>query len=338
MCCANAAEWIFRQKYMHEGTEMKQVADKYALVCDCRPLSYSAVSEKEGKKVMKREDIWIRDPFVLKYDGKYYLYGTGIPGIEDINSSMGFCCYISEDLEEWTEPILCFEPPKDFWAEKNFWAPEVHEYQGKFYMLASFYAEGKMRATQALVSDRPEGPYKVFGEPLTPTDWMCLDGTLYIEDDRPYLVFCHEWVQVGDGEIVCVPLKKDLSKADGEPIVLFKASESGWAQPIDGGHVKGIVTDGPCLVKRDGELIMFWSSFHNGVYAVGMAISESGKLAGPWRHLDRLLFEKDGGHGMLFEGLDGKLYFSLHQPNVSPLERPYFFEIEKKEEGYRLKE
>lgn len=287
---------------------------------------------------MKKRDIWIRDPYVLPYEGKYYLYGTGIPGIEDINLGKGFCCYISEDLEEWSEPILCFEAPKDFWATRDYWAPEVHVYHGKFYMLASFYAEGKMRVTQALVADRPEGPFRVWGEPLTPSDWMCLDGTLYVEEEQPYLVFCHEWVQAGDGEIAYVPLKQDLSGASGEPTVLFKASESGWAEPIDGGDIKGVVTDGPCLVKRNGELLMFWSSFYNGVYAVGMAQSESGKLIGPWRHLEQLLFDKDGGHGMLFESLEGKLYFSLHQPNFSPAERACFFELEKAKEGYRLKE
>ena len=47
---------------------------------------------------MKREDIRIRDPFVLPYQGKYYLYGTGTPGAEDINQGRQFWCYISEDL------------------------------------------------------------------------------------------------------------------------------------------------------------------------------------------------------------------------------------------------
>ena len=81
---------------------------------------------------------------------------------------------------------------------------------------------------------------------------------------------------------------------------------------------------------------MFWSSFHKGCYAVGMAVSESGRLAGPWKHLDNLLFKKDGGHGMLFESLEKKLYFTFHQPNTPQVERPCFFEIKKAKEGYRL--
>jgi len=129
---------------------------------------------------MRREDIRIRDPFILPYNNKYYLFGTGVPGADDIDLGRQFWCYISEDLEEWSEPILCFDAPNDFWGERNFWAPEVHVYKGKFYMFGSFMADGKMRATQALVSDKPEGPFQVFGKPLTPSEWMCLDGTFYV--------------------------------------------------------------------------------------------------------------------------------------------------------------
>lgn len=288
---------------------------------------------------MKLNEINIRDPFVLHYEGQYYMYGSrvwepyeGAPW----GAQTGFDVYISKDLENWSEPKSVFEIPESFWATKDAWAPEVHRYHGKFYMLASFYAQNKKRATQAMVADNPEGPFRIVGEPLTPTDWECLDGTLYVEEDVPYLVFSHEWLQVGDGEIAMIQLKDDLSASVGEPKVLFKASESGWAEEIGSGDVKGIVTDGPWLVK-DGELLLlFWSSFRAGCYAVGMAVSESGKLSGPWKHLDKPLFEKDGGHGMLFKSMEEKLYFTFHQPNTPQLERPHFFEIEKDEEGYRL--
>ncbi len=278
---------------------------------------------------MRRDEIRVRDPFVLPYEDKYYLFGTGAPKQKNINVGRQFWCYISEDLENWSEPVCCFDAPMDFWGQKNFWAPEVHIYNGRFYMLASFYAEGRNRATQALVSDRPEGPYRVVGQPLTPPDWMCLDGTLYTENGVPYLVFCHEWLQIGDGEIAVIPLKKDLSASDGEAAILFRAGESGWAEPITVGGISGIVTDGPFLVKEDGKLLMLWSSFHGGTYAVGVAVSESGSIWGPWKHSDKLLFSQDGGHCMLFRGFDGKTYCTLHRPNVSPMERPFFLSMEK---------
>lgn len=285
---------------------------------------------------MRCKEIHIRDPFILPYEGKYYMYGTGNPYVEDIDMGRQFWCYVSEDMENWSEPMLCFDAPDDFWAEYNFWAPEVHFYRGKFYMLASFCGENQMRATQALVAERPEGPYQVVGDTLTPKDWMSLDGTLYVENETPYLVFCHEWTQVQDGEIAVVPLKDDLSGANGEPVVLFKASESGWSQEITSGGYTGRVTDGPYLVNTKDALVMFWSSFYHDSYAVGMAISKSRSIFGPWEHADRLLFEKDGGHGMSFTAFDGKQYFVLHQPNAPKEERPHFFEIKESRGRFEL--
>jgi len=43
---------------------------------------------------MKLNEINIRDPFILPYGGKYYMYGSR--GFEAI----GFDVYISEDLDE----------------------------------------------------------------------------------------------------------------------------------------------------------------------------------------------------------------------------------------------
>ena len=289
---------------------------------------------------MRLNEINIRDPFILPYEGKYYMYVTRVqkpyPGA-DWGEQTGFDVYISNDLEDWSEPQSVFEVPESFWATKEAWAPEVHFFNERFYMLATFCADNGKRATQALVADSPRGPFQVFGEPLTPSDWVCLDGTLYVEDGVPYLVFSHEWLQVDDGEIAMIQLKQDLSAAVGEPKILFNASESGWADAIHKEDKIVYVTDGPWIVKEDNQLFMFWSSFYKEFYAEGIAISESGKIAGPWKHSKQLLFDKDGGHGMLFQDFSGRKYFALHRPNNALFERPHFFEVEKTIEGYQLK-
>ena len=66
--------------------------------------------------------------------------------------------------------------------------------------------------------------------PVTPAEWECLDGTLYEEDGRLYLVFCREWMQTGDGEMYAMPLDESLNRA-GDPILLFTASNAPWARP-----------------------------------------------------------------------------------------------------------
>lgn len=52
---------------------------------------------------MKREDINIRDPFILPYEGKYYLYGSRGSEVWEDNAT-GLDVYVSEDLENWSEP------------------------------------------------------------------------------------------------------------------------------------------------------------------------------------------------------------------------------------------
>ncbi len=84
---------------------------------------------------MKLNEIYIRDPYILPYEGSYYLYG------KTAGENTEFVVYISKDLDEWTEPKKVFTPDKDFWADRDFWAPEVHMYKGKFYMFASFKSE-----------------------------------------------------------------------------------------------------------------------------------------------------------------------------------------------------
>ena len=165
---------------------------------------------------MKREEINIRDPFVLTRNGQYYLYGTR--GATCWGPADGFDVYVSRDLENWDGPFECFHNDGTFWADRNYWAPEVHEYHGKLYMLASFKREDLCRGTAILTADDPLGPFVPHSDGrVTPSNWECLDGTLYVSpDDKPYLVFAHEWVQVGDGEICAMPLSDDLSRAIGE--------------------------------------------------------------------------------------------------------------------------
>jgi hypothetical protein len=60
----------------------------------------------------------------------------------------------------------------------------------------------------------------------TPTSMMTLDGTFWVEDGVPYMVFCNEWVQVSDGTIEYMLLKDDLSDAAGPPVRMFRGSEA----------------------------------------------------------------------------------------------------------------
>ncbi len=283
---------------------------------------------------MNLSDIHIRDPFVLPVpsEGRYYLYGT-MGQYTWGDTAVGFDCYTSADLETWEGPFSVFRPPEGFWADRNFWAPEVHAYAGRYYMFASFKAPGVCRGTQILVADSPLGPFSPLSAgPVTPPDWECLDGTLFVSPEgQPWIVFCHEWVQVGDGQVCSLPLSKDLSAPAGDPILLFTASQAPWAQELNSKGRRGYVTDGPFLHRLpNGELLLLWSSFVAGDYAIGVARSTSGNILGPWQQDTQPLYSGDGGHCMTFRDFAGNLWLSLHRPNGFPNERPLILPLDER--------
>ncbi|MCA9241380.1 MAG: family 43 glycosylhydrolase, partial [Planctomycetales bacterium] len=222
------------------------------------------------------------------------------------------------------------------------WAPELHKYRGRYYLLLTFdtrhlFAEQwrnwlprVTRGSQVLAADSVAGPYLPFANHSTlPTDMMTLDGTLWVEDGVPYMVFCHEWVQIKNGTIESIRLKEDLSATIGEPVRLFNGSDAPWARTSKEHGCN--VTDGPYLhVSKSGKLFMIWTSFSAQGYTVGLAISDSGKLAGPWRQQEEPIYGgggENGGHGMLFSTFGGQLMMALHRPN-SRAAQPRLFLME----------
>lgn len=277
---------------------------------------------------VKNSDINIRDPFVLTHNGKYYMYGTRANnfGVK----TGGFDVYIGTDLENWSAPVEVFGSENFGFNSAVNWAPEVHEFGGKFYMFATFTKPNGLRGTYILKSDSPDGQFVPASDgAVTPYEWECLDGTLYVEDEKPYCVFCHEHTQILDGTICFVELKSDFSGSVGEPVELFKASSFLKREATEKCHN---VTDGPFLYKKEnGKLIMIWSTCADG-YLQCVATSDNGSIFGKWSHL-KPVFEDNGGHGMVFKDLEGDLKLTLHCPNTQTFERPVFFSIKETEDS-----
>jgi len=297
------------------------------------------------KKSTDIKDIHIRDPFILvdRASKTYYMYRSAHGDMSEYDGRGGVEVFKSKDLKNWEGPQLAMVVPEDNWITGRIWAPEVHAYNGKYYMFATVnsdiiwqaapkdWAAKTFRGVQVYVADRPEGPFKAFSRfPHTPVDEMALDGTLWVEDGKPYMVYCHEWVQTVDGEMCVMALSDNLSKTEGRSIKLFNASAAKWSTGSTGkeGRPKSYVTDGCFLYKtKTGKLLMIWSSFMYGQYALGIAESMTGSVMGPWKQNDEPLFSANGGHGMIFKSLEGKLYLVLHSPNDRD-ERATFIELE----------
>src|SRR5688500_9535456 len=192
-----------------------------------------------------RSQIRIRDPFVLPDASTqtYLVYGTTTSGIFDSGvERKAVMAFRTTDLEHWENPVPVWEVPAEHWGRETVWAPEVHQYRGKFSLFVTLTSNETLpppggrpqnvrRGTEILVADSPLGPFQPLGRgPQTPHEWMALDGSLWLEDNMPYLVFCHEWAQITDGSFDAVRLSDDLARAAGEPQLLFHASEAPWVR------------------------------------------------------------------------------------------------------------
>lgn len=305
-------------------------------------------------RTVTAEEIPMRDPFVFPFaaERKYYLFGTTFAdgcGNED----PVFEVYVGDDLKTWTGPYVAFRPPKGFWGVRHYWAPEVFEVDGKFFMFASFKGGiGENRGTGILIADHPAGPYRPHSAgAVTLAGCECLDGTYYEDKDgQRWIVFCHEWTELYEGKIKALRLTRDLRSSYGEPVTILNAAEMKWIRLFGDPRIEktGYLTDAPFLYKaRNGELLLLWSSYSApsysetglGGYTVAIARSASGRIEGPWRHDDRLFMDRNAGHSSLFRDFDGGLWISTHYPDTPHgQERPLFLRVEELENGLALAE
>ncbi len=305
---------------------------------------------QKGRSVIRQniplDSIRLSDPFILadKKTATYYMTGTGGR------------LWKSKDLQTWTGPYAIAQTDPQSWMGPNpmIWAAELHEYKGRYYYFATFTNKAvnidtvkgnviERRASHVLVSDQPDGPYVPMKDSIyLPADMPTLDGTFWVDkDQRPYMVYCYEWLQNWDGTIEKIELKPDLSGSIGKGHLLFKASASPWSKERDdkGRIIFNKVTDGPFLFNtQTGRLGMLWTSWIFNVYTQGVAYSESGTLDGPWVHEKDPITPPNFGHGMLFKTFEGKLLMSVHSHREDTpgqtIRIPHLFEVD--DSGDRL--
>ena len=264
--------------------------------------------EKNKAAIIESQVTLQRDPYILVEDGIYYMYGTKWICRKNISGSLA---------GEWTDLGVCVTVPEN--AAGCYWAPEVHKYEGKYYMFTTYLADDtNLRGCSIFMSKHPEGPFvEISNGQVTPKTWDSIDGTFYVDEEgQPWMVFVHEWTSTDDGigRMCAAKLSDDLTHFISEPIELFRADDPSWTDQC--------VTDGCFMYKcADGTLLMIWSNDYAYGYCVGIARSDNGRIDGNWTQDDELLYSKEmtgeyeGGHAMIFTDVDGQMYLSLHAPD-----------------------
>jgi hypothetical protein len=190
----------------------------------CLWLPGQSQQSRQQPDSIKLSNINMRDVCILPDPASktYYMVGAG--------RQNSVRAYTSTDLATWYGPEIIFTAPDSLWGDIEIfgiWAPELHAYRDKYYLFLTFNTRNAFseqwrkwrprvtRGSQVLVADAPIGPYTAFNSHATlPVDMMTLDGTLWVEDGVPYMVYCHEWVQIKDGTIEYIQLTEDPWRAD----------------------------------------------------------------------------------------------------------------------------
>lgn len=274
---------------------------------------------------MLREEIHIRDPFVFVENGKYYLLGT--TGDDPWGKASDLTLYVSDDLENFERKcVLVNDGSLDSYT--NIWAPEMHKYHGKYYLILSAFREDLGRGSFIFVSDDLDNNFKMLtGKYITPTGWGCLDATLFVHEETPYLCFSNEWTTPisgdGDGSLFIASLSEDLTALAHTPKKIVSGKDCPLSVEVSNQNLRGYVAEGPYLYAENGNVVLLWSTYTKTGYSVLKSISANG-ACGDYT-LDSVLFDKDGGHCMRFTDLQGKQWITFHQPNKTPEERMRLF-------------
>ncbi len=252
------------------------------------------------------------DPYVLKAkSGKYYMYGTG-------GAKNGFAAYSSDDLIHWkNEGQVYYASNKNGWSDSTaawngaYWAPEVYEHNGKFYIFYS--AQWKDNPHHDLenfrvgvaVSDSPTGPFTdLHNKPVFDPGYPVIDANvLFDKNGRMYLYYsrcCYKhpvesevaaWAKqkgwydtVEESWVYGVELKPDFSGVIGEPVLLLRPpvkmddKQAEWeSRSVTSKEVNRRWTEGSVAFKKGDLYYMMYSANYFGGknYAVGYATAKS---------------------------------------------------------------
>ncbi len=255
------------------------------------------------------------DPFLLHAsDGKYYMYGTSM---ED-----GFEAYVSDSLSNWQPCGRVYQGGQpDQWNVNCFWAPEVYERDGKYYMFFSANYrenptnEGENFKIGVAVSDSPTGPFKdLYNRPIFNPEYPIIDANVYFDDEtgKCYLYFsrcCYKhsvkseiadklkaegvYDNIEESWVYGVELKPDFSGVIGEPQLLLcppkklNDAQAEWESRSATHHeVNRRWTEGSYIFREGDTYYIMYSANHYGgeYYAVGYATSKN--PLGPFKKAD----------------------------------------------------
>ncbi len=230
---------------------------------------------------------YFADPFVLKWQGAYYAYGTGSAvdnGLQEDRRM--FPLLHSSDLVHWELIGGALIPLNDS-DKPSYWAPEVAERDGVFYMYYSAGGrEGEHHQLRVATADHPSGPFRDLGTVLLPDEPFSIDAHPFRDprDGRWYLFFAKDYFEgdhPGTGTAV-FPLADDMMSPAG-PVTTVLRPQHEWQIFLRNRHwydrdwETWSTVEGPFVVAHDSRYYCFYSGgrWETEDYGVAYGIADS---------------------------------------------------------------
>lgn len=242
------------------------------------------------------------DPDVLYHNGTYFLYPTNAG---DDNDDEGFKVYTSTDLVHWAEKGYAFRKG-DGWGASNFWAPDIIERDGVFYM---YYVANEQICVAT--SDSPLGPFRqdVF-KPMH-NDVKEIDAhVFYDEPSGKYYIY---FVRFDNGNVMYgAELNDDMKTIKEDTVTRLFGADQGWDQD------RGNINEGPFMLTKDGKYYLTYSGSHFQSINYGAAYAVADSPLGTYtKYKNNPIMKSNSlahgtGHHCITESPDGKELFMVY--------------------------
>jgi arabinan endo-1,5-alpha-L-arabinosidase len=259
-----------------------------------------------GHLILAQEtNISVHDPVMIREGSTYYLFCTG----------RGISVYSSPDMTTWTEEKPVFEtaPAWTFEAVDGFrghiWAPDIHFYDGKYYLYYSISAFGKntsaigLATNVTLDSDSPD--YKWVDEGMIVQSvpgrdlWNAIDPNVVVDTEGyPWMSFGSFWSGI---KLVKLIPNRTAMEEPQQWISIARRERPAFADDLEAGPA---AIEAPFIFKKDSMYYLFISWDYccrgeNSTYKV--VVGRSDKVTGPYFDRDGKSMA-DGGGSLVIEG------------------------------------
>ncbi len=191
----------------------------------------------------------VGDPYVFRYDGKYYLYSS----LNNKKETGKIPCWSSDNLVDWTWEAWAYDPKSTSDTSETYiaFAPEVVYYKGYFYLCESRRGQGHY----FFKSSSPSSGFELLTDRQGNANLgMGIDGSFYLHDDGQLYFMSADNTKDNRIDFLKIDFVEDEEKT-------YVELDPNGSQNVATAYLNGW-TEGPGYFKRNGYSYITYTGNH----------------------------------------------------------------------------